>query len=222
MMSGERQQNHRALVCFALKQEAQFFTPSPQWRTSANMAITGMGQSNAACVVRQLLANSSPSLVLTCGFAGALNPKLPRGAIVFSTDDGLNLSPALLRFGAKPVRFHCSPRVAVTSAEKQQLWESTRADAVDMESEIIRQLCRERGIPSATIRVISDSAEEDLPLDFNALMTSEQNLRYLRVAAELIRSPGKLSQLLELRRSTTAAARQLGAYLNELLERQFW
>jgi nucleoside phosphorylase len=108
--------------------------------------------------------------------------------------------------------------VAVKAAEKQQLWESTRADAVEMESAIIRQFCRERGLPSGTIRVISDTVHEDLPLDFNTLMTPKQNLNYLRLAAELVRSPGKLSPLLELQKRTTAAARHLGQCLQALLE----
>src|SRR5262249_927850 len=160
MTSGERQDGG-ALVCFAVKAEARFFKPAPQWRTPARVTITGIGKKNAARAVQRVVEQVPPALVLTCGFAGGLNPDWPRGTIVFSVDDGLNLTSILLQLGAKPGRFHCSARVALTAEEKQQLREATSADAVDMESEVIRQLCRERGIPSATIRAISDAADED-------------------------------------------------------------
>src|SRR5262249_6323271 len=170
MTSGERQDGG-ALVCFAVKAEARFFKPAPEWRTPARVTITGIGKKNAARVVQRVVDQMPPTLVLTCGFAGGLNPDWPRGTIAFSVDDGLNLASTLVRLGAKPGRFYCSARVVLTAEEKHRLCKATSADAVDMESEVIRKLCRERGIPSATIRIISDAADEDLPLDFNALMT---------------------------------------------------
>src|SRR5207237_6453396 len=95
------------------------------------------------------------------------------------------LTSALLAAGACPVRFHSADRVATKVEEKQALWKATGADAVEMESQIIRAICRAHQIPSATIRVISDAAHEDLPLDFNLLMTAEQNLNYGRLRLAL-------------------------------------
>ena len=86
-----------------------------------------------------------------------------------------------------------------------------------MESSVIRNLCREWKIPSATIRVISDSAQDDLPLDFNALMTSEDQIDYGRLARAILVSPRKIPQLIAFQRQTVMAARELGRVLNELL-----
>src|SRR6266545_2354314 len=110
-------ENNRALVCFAVKEEARFFKPSAKWSIRATVAITGIGKQNASRAVQRLVERSLPALVLTCGFAGGLNPSLKRGTILFSVDHGLNLSHALLQFGARPGCFHCSSRVAVTADE---------------------------------------------------------------------------------------------------------
>jgi nucleoside phosphorylase len=209
---------HQVLVCFAVKEEARFFKPTPRSRIRAAVAITGLGQQNARRTIEKLLDSASPALVLTCGFAGGLNPELRRGDIVFSCDDGLPVSDSLRRFGARGARFHCSARVAVTAEEKRRLWLSTNADAVEMESEVIRNLCRERGIPSATIRVISDAADEDLPLDFNALLTPAKEINYLWLATQVARSPAKIPRLLKLGKHTKQAAVQLADCLGHLLQ----
>jgi adenosylhomocysteine nucleosidase len=209
---------NQVVACFAVREEARFFKPSPEWRTVVTVAITGIGRQNASQAVAKLVGSTSPALVLSCGFAGGLNPDLKRGEIVFSADDLLNVSDQLRRVGAKPARFHCSSRVAVTAEEKRHLWRNTEADAIDMESEIIRSFCRERGIPSATIRVISDAADEDLPLDFNALLTPANKLSYLKLATQLVRSPAKIARLIKLRKDTNQAALQLGYCLRSLLQ----
>ena len=88
---------------------------------------------------------------------------------------------------------------------------------MEMESSVIRNLCREWKIPSATVRVISDTAHDDLPLDFNALMTSDDRIHYGKLALAVLAAPRKISQLIAFQRQTMTAARELGRVLNELL-----
>jgi len=223
--------------------------------------LTGIGHQNAAKSICKALTEESTNFVLTCGFAGGLNPELATGTVVFSVDENLTppinppptpppegsqssdapepfpswegsgvgseaqkvatqpelLVAALLAAGARPAKFCGADRIAATAAEKHGLWQSTGADAVEMESGVIRAICREHKILSATVRVISDAANEDLPLDFNLLMGAEQNLSYAKLALALAGSPWKICALLKLQKQTQAAAEQLAQVLAKVL-----
>jgi nucleoside phosphorylase len=201
------------LVCFAVKEEAECFHPPEGVKT----LLTGMGRRNAEEAFRRELQRDIPGFVLTCGFAGGLKPELAKGAVMFSLDDDPRLESVLAAAGAKPGSFHCAEKVATTAEQKRRLRETTGADAVEMESQIIRAICREHKIPSATIRVILDTAGEDLALDFNELMTASQKMHYGKLALALLRSPGKIPALMELQRQSRAAAEKLAEVLRRIL-----
>jgi nucleoside phosphorylase len=85
-------------------------------------------------------------LVLTCGFAGGLNPDLKLGDVVFEmrkADGKRKLGGAATCCRrAKPAKFFCADRIATTVAEKKKLRDETGADAVEMESAAIHAVCR--------------------------------------------------------------------------------
>jgi adenosylhomocysteine nucleosidase len=201
------------LITFAVKEEMKFFSGGEGIRRF----ITGMGRDNAERNVLAALEEIKPRLVLTCGFAGGLNPKLKAAEVVFQADPGTDLHSKIEQAGATPVSFFCARRVAITSDEKLRLWRGTGLDAVEMESETIRELCLQRDIPSATVRVISDAADEDLPLDFNTLMSPAQKIHYGKLSWALVRSPWKLAELLAFQQKTVDAAQALGNFLRKLI-----
>jgi adenosylhomocysteine nucleosidase len=229
------------LVCFALKEEAAPFRKMAAGKSGISILITGIGRRNAEKSLREFLATNSPELVLTCGFAGALNPDLKPGEVVFELTDrrgefhepqtekesgARNALPSesssplrekLLAAGAKPAKFFCADHIATTAVEKKKLRAETGVDAVEMESGAIHAICRERGIPCATIRVISDTANEDLPLDFNALSKPDLSLDYGKLAWAIARSPGKISALLKLQKQTRFAAERLASVLEKIV-----
>jgi adenosylhomocysteine nucleosidase len=211
------------LLCFAVKEEMKFFAPhrsggkGPQVATTFQVWMTGIGRKNAAENARKAIARMKPERVITAGFAGGLNPKLKCGTVVYEEDFDAGFGADLEELGAVPAKFHCHRRVAITTEEKAALWRETGADAVEMESSVIRTICREFHIPSATIRVISDDATQDLPLDFNALMTSEDRINYLKLFGAVLSRPSRIPKLIGFQQQTLDAARKLGAVLEELL-----
>jgi adenosylhomocysteine nucleosidase len=201
------------LVCFAVKEEARAFQKLAGARENLKVTLVGMGRRNAERSIRAALAKERPQLVLTCGFAGGLRPELPAGQVLFAADPETDLEPALLAAGAKKGRFHCAEAVVATADQKSALWESTGADAVEMESEVIRTICRLQNIPSATVRVILDTAHEELPLDFNQLVTVDQKMSYGKLAVALAKSPGKVGALLRLQKQARTVAGTLAQVL---------
>lgn len=204
------------LVCFAVREEAAFFKKPKRERIQC--LITGMGRQNAENAVFEACKRFVPARVITTGFAGALNPGLEPGTVVFDPRYNLREVIDLPSLGARPATFHCAPRVVVTAAEKRLLWQETGADAVEMESQAIHEFCKRASLPAVTIRVISDGAHEDLPLDFNALMRADGRINWWKFAGFLARKPGLIPRLLAFQRRTRAAARNLGAVLSAVLE----
>jgi adenosylhomocysteine nucleosidase len=205
------------LICFAVKEEMKFF-PCQSWKTSSvQIWVTGIGRRNAAENIRDAIARVQPERVVTAGFAGGLNPRLQCGDVVYEEDFDAGFGRELEELGAIPARFHCHRRVAITAEEKSELWRQTGADAVEMESSVIRTICREFNIPSATVRVISDDARQDLPLDFNALMTSDDRINYLKLIWAVFSHPSRIPKLIQFQHQTLDAARKLGAVLEDLL-----
>jgi adenosylhomocysteine nucleosidase len=203
------------LICFALKEEAAPFQKMAAGKSGISILITGIGRENAEKSIQGFLAKNSPDLVITCGFAGGLNPKLALGEVVFQTSDE-KLRAKLGAAGAKYVEFFCAGRIATTVSEKKVLYDETGCDAVEMESEAIFWICYKHDVPCATVRVISDTADEDLPLDFNLLSKPDQSLDFGKLFFAIAKSPGKIGALMQLQKKTSFAAKQLADVLAKI------
>jgi uridine phosphorylase len=209
------------VVMFALRREAAAFRPWARSRNRLMTRVTGVGRERAERAIREVLREGAPALVITAGFAGALRPGLAVGTVCYDADAGHALAPLLQAAGAQPARFYCAGRMLITARQKAECHRETGADAVEMESGWIREQCRQAGVASATVRVISDTAEEDLPLDFNRLTDASQRLCPFKLAAALLRRPAAVPALWRLRRQTAIAGRALAAVLQRALDDWF-
>ena len=206
------------LVCFALEAEATPFRKISEDKPGVSLLITGIGRRSAERAVRVFLAAHSPEMVLTCGFAGGLNPDLQLGDVLFEIGNPESeIGIQWVAAGAIPAKFFCADRIAVTVGEKAKMRAETGADAVEMESEAIQAVCRECGIPCAAVRVISDTAREDLPLDFNLFARPDRGLDYGKLLLAIAKSPRSLGALLAFRKRIGFAANQLADVLARII-----
>lgn len=151
--------------------------------------------------------------MISTGYCGALDPILRVGDIVvsgdFSSDAPLRSDRAFVRGGVTT-----QDRVAVTAAEKRALREETGAIAVDMEAAAVQARAQELGVRYACIRVVSDAAEEDMPLDFNRYRTQDGNFSRSRIAlAAMARPFSVMPALMEFDRRSKQASFALGDFL---------
>jgi adenosylhomocysteine nucleosidase len=104
-------------------------------------------------------------------------------------------------------------RVAVTAAEKRDLRERTGAIAIEMESAAVAAKAREWGVPFRCIKAVSDTAAEDMPLDFNLYRDSAGRFSRSRIALAAMRRPfTAIPALLRLDRNCRRAAEKLGEF----------
>ena len=160
-------------------------------------------------VMREVRREGVNAMIST-GYCGALDPELRVGDIVVSDDTQLD---TLERAGARG-RLLTRDRIAVTAAEKRALREETGAIAVDMEASAVKDRAEALGIPYACIRVVSDTAEENMPLDFNRYRRADGRFSRGRIAlAAMARPFSVMPALLEFDRQCQRASLVLGDFL---------
>jgi hypothetical protein len=74
------------------------------------------------------------------------------------------------------------------------------------------------GARTIAIRAISDSVEEDLPMDFNRVVTGNGDVSIPRVLGQIARHPAALPALVKFGKQSRAAAEKLAAFLDCYLE----
>ena len=199
--------------------------------TEILVALTGIGPVRARRATRYAL-QSAPDVCISSGLAGSLKANYVRGELLAAAQvaetSGKNLvrcDPVLLEraaaCGARLVeKFLTSPSVINLAAEKQALGAS--ADAVEMESAGVLAAASAADIPAVAIRVISDDAGQDLPVDFNRLLDAKGKVRPVRLLSSIAAEPAKLRGLLQLagdsRKGSAALAEFLDRYIADLAE----
>lgn len=104
-----------------------------------------------------------------------------------------------------------SDRVIWSAAEKQELGQIYAADVVDMEGAIALEILSQTGVNVATLRVVSDDAEHNIP-DLTGVFSEDGALQPLPMAIAMLRQPvgavrlirGSLQSLRILQQVTTA------------------
>ena len=158
------------------------------------------------CVEEVLRQKMEVSGIINTGFCGALDPSLRIGDIVVWGD-----VPCAARFVSGEIS--SSDRVVVTAAEKRKLREKTGAIAAEMEAGAVKRTADRWGVPFYCVRAVSDTANEDMPLDFNLYRDKAGRFSLPRIALAAISRPfTRIPALKRLEANCNVASESLGAF----------
>ena len=187
------------------------------------LSVAGMGPTAAAAGTRALIAAGARA-ILGWGFAGGLDPQLKCGSVLLPAEVlntvGARIAVSedwrsVLHKALGPRQRHSdsalltSPTAIGTAAEKARLFTSSAAAAVDMESYIIAQIAQQHALPFVCLRVLIDTAEDELPAAIRQAADQYGDLRLGRLLLTLARAPMQLGAVARLGRRFRIADRVL-------------
>lgn len=195
------------------------------------LAVTGDGEVAARRGAARLLDEIKSDAVFAIGVAGGLSPGLEPGELVVADqvmdENGFTVEtdPEWLARGlaveaSRRGTIISSTRIAVTPGEKARLLRRLEGDGVavvDLESAAFVGEAVSRGVPCLALRAVCDTAEEELPLDFNQFRTAMGGVSKGRVMRHALIHPGLLESLLGLRDRVKTCASNLAGMVAEVL-----
>jgi nucleoside phosphorylase len=193
-------------------------------RHEIEVLLTGVGTGIAEERLRSYLENGTPEFFVSSGFAGATTRGYSVGDVILATNRS---DPALTALAEKTLaQFTTRSGILFTSREmvdsplvRADLWSREQAIAIDMETSSIAEICRERGLPLLSLRVLSDTPEEPFPLPAHVLFDLQhQRTMARRLVRYLVTRPSSLVRLIRFSRQIRRARGKMTEALVMLLE----
>jgi adenosylhomocysteine nucleosidase len=188
---------------------------------------TGVGEKACRQRMEMFLQDRQFDLLISAGFAGALNDQLQVGDILlaqnFSTANIDQVRSLLSNHPVQSGDLVTTSRVIDSREERYQIAKSTGAAAADMETDFIARACAERALPMLSLRAISDTPARPLPVPPGILFDiDQQKTRLGKLSLYLLKHPRLLPNTISFAGQVRAARRALTDALDLLLRSNFW
>src|SRR6202030_3733087 len=175
---------------------------------------TGVGEKVCRQRVANFLRGQQFDLLISTGFAGALNNQLQVGDLLLAKNfSTVELNSRRKSFSSLPIHEVDLLTVSalIDSSEKRlEIARASGAAAVDMETEFIARACADYGIPLLSLRVISDTLDEPFPAPPNVLFDIEQQrTRFLTLARFFLAHPNRVPRLIQFAKRVAHARKIL-------------
>ncbi len=194
------------------------------------VTATGDGSPRAGRGAAALCDAYRPKALLGAGVAGSLSEDFAPGELVLASricdaagevpaPDERLLSRALSLPGLRASTLVTAADPVVTRGAKAAIAaaQGGACAAVDMESAAWAREAAGRRVPYLIVRAICDGAREELPGYLSKCVDAEGSILRSRVIARALARPASIPALLFLRRRVREGARNLAAFLEQLL-----
>ena len=201
--------------------------------THLTVLLTGVGKESSAKAMGLMMAMADDDkyfdVCISSGLAGALCDTLTVGEVIAPQSliaesrradvamDELKVDEELhqraLAAGARNADcLFTADRMFVKASQKSAC--ALRAQLVDMESfEIVKEAVA-WGARSLVVRAVSDTAKEDLPIDFSLTLSGKQQISLRKVVWQLSKNPLALPALMRFGKQSRLAAERLAKFLD--------
>ena len=197
----------------------------------ACLMVTGEGMRLAAAGADALLAESSLAALVGIGVAGGLSEGLAPGDLVLArrvlAPDGEAFEPPAGPWSERQGSSSLVSGTVVTvdaiaakARDKRRLAERLRLEppaVVDLESAAWARAAQGRSLPWSIVRAVSDTIDEDLPLDFERFRKEDGSISRSRLVAHAVVRPALMLELDRLRRRVNRCAERLADAVEELI-----
>lgn len=195
--------------------------------SNVTVYLTGIGRTLPEYGLQKLF-REKPDACVSSGLAGGLKGFLRKGDVVAARfvaslygEGSVGANTRLIEVAEK-----CGARVVEKCITSRQLLgqaQSKRAmgefgDIVDMESFKIMSVVTGPEVPAITVRGISDTVDDDLPLDFSRVLDQSGRILTRQLAFELARYPHRIPALIRFGRESQKAAERLADFLDRYVE----
>jgi nucleoside phosphorylase len=183
---------------------------------------TGVGEKVCRERVAKFLQNQQFELLISSGFAGALDDQFEIGELLVA-ENFSTIEPGKRRSSFSELRIRTGNLVTVpvlidSSDERRRIARTSGAVAVDMETEFIARACAEHRIPLLSLRVITDTPQKIFPAPPNILFDIErQRTDLAKLSKFLVTHPNRVPRLVQFARRIAYARKVLANALVKVL-----
>ncbi len=187
---------------------------------------SGVGAAAAARATKAAIDFYQPRWVVSAGFAGALDERLNRGHVLMADSVanekgdqlsvGIKLEPRVIEAtkGLHVGRLLTVERLIRRPDERRKLSTDHASLACDMETFAVAQACRDANTRLLSVRIISDTVDDELPPEIEHLLAQKSLAGKLGAAAgAMMHRLGAAKDLWKLREDALKASDRLAKFL---------